>query len=208
MSPSLDKLRAMSASLTTTGGAEMMHLVGLTPEATSLEAAFGGFQPQAEETITRLDLTVARAAFGTHKREEVQFISLGCPHYSLPQLKGVNDFLRGRKINRGVELQVWTAPAVREMARLSGWVQAIEEAGGKVLTSSCPLASDKWPRKAEGLAFDSAKQAHYLLSEGLAFDSAKQAHYLLSETQATVYFSSPEDCLRTAISGRWEGASE
>lgn len=187
--PDLDRLRAMTASLTTTGGAEMVHLVGLTPEAPSLEAALGGSQPQADETITQEDLSAARAVFSREGRGTVEFISLGCPHYSLAQLKKVADFLKGRRVRPGVELNVWTVPAFREMALLSGWVQTIEQAGARVLAASCPLTSDKWPREAEGLAFD----------------SSKQAHYLLSETRAPIYIGSMEDCLRTAVSGRWEG---
>jgi predicted aconitase len=41
----------------------------------------------------------------------------------------------------------------------------------------------------------------------IAFDSAKQAHYMKSETQSEILYGSTADCLKSALSGRWEGAA-
>ena len=40
--PTLEQLKALSAALAASGGVSMFHAVGVTPEAPSLEAAFGG----------------------------------------------------------------------------------------------------------------------------------------------------------------------
>ena len=186
--PDLDRLRSMCASMSTTSGAEMMHVVGVTPEAFTMDLALSGKMPEEEVVITQRDLDKSRAFLCAESRAPIHFVSLGCPHYSLEQLKLTAFFLKDRKIAGDVVLQIWTALPVKEMGIKSGWVQTIEEAGGIVLTSSCPLASGKWP----------------LHAEGMAFDSCKQAHYMQSETRTAVFTGSMEQCLNAAVTGRWE----
>jgi predicted aconitase len=72
-----------------------------------------------------------------------------------------------------------------------GYTRTIERAGARLVTNSCPLVSGLIP---PGTA-------------ALALDSAKQAHYLKSEVQAEILYGSLADCLKTAVSGRWEGAA-
>ncbi|MCF7936127.1 MAG: aconitase X catalytic domain-containing protein [Synergistales bacterium] len=187
--PDITTLKAAFASMATTGGAEMCHIVGVTPEAATLEEATGGRRGLETVAITDGDIEASRADLDDPGRDKVQLVSLGCPHYTLDQLRETAAFLDGKSVAPSVTLQVWTALPIKETADRCGYTGAIERAGGQVLTSSCPLTSECFPR--EGAA--------------LVFDSAKQAHYIRPAVQTSVHYGSMEHCLESALGGYWEG---
>lgn len=187
--PDITVLKSAFASMATTGGPELCHIVGITPEAATLEQATGGRRGLERVAVTARDIEESRSMLSDEGHGDLCFISLGCPHYTLDQLREAAGFLKGRKIHPDVNLQVWTALPFKEVADRCGYTQAIEDAGGVVLTSSCPLTSEKFPRE----------------GPGLAFDSAKQAHYVRPATKSKVYCGSMSECLESALTGRWEG---
>src|SRR6185437_1741563 len=143
--PDLERLKACFASMATSGSVEMCHIVGLTPEAPTLEAALQGHCAEASFRVDRDNVADVARRVSQQGRMKVNFVSLGCPHYSLKQIQEVSTWLRGKKIHADVVLQVWTAIPIRENAVRSGFVQEIERAGGNVLTSTCPLVSQTIP---------------------------------------------------------------
>lgn len=187
--PDMIKLKACFSAMAETGGPEMCHIVGITPEAITLEQALGGKEPQDVMTITDRDLEESLADVLRKGTGEIDFISLGCPHYSIEEIRRVADFLDGKHIAPGVVLQVWTAHAIKATADLCGYTRKIQQAGGLLLTCSCPVTHGKTPA---GI-------------QAMAFDSAKQAHSMTPVTSAAIYYGSTLDCLRSAVSGRWEG---
>ncbi|MDR3134834.1 MAG: aconitase X catalytic domain-containing protein [Deltaproteobacteria bacterium] len=187
--PDLLRLKSAFASMATTSGTELAHFVGLTPEAPTLEAAFGGQRPSGSVCLTSADLEDSRAFLSAGGRGPVDYVSLGCPHYSVEQIRRVSQFLRGKRISPNTVLHVWTAPAFKEASDRSGYTSIIEAAGGKLLTNSCPLASARLPEGASSVAFD----------------SAKQAHYMKSTVKAKIYYGTQGECLRSSLSGKWEG---
>lgn len=189
----IDKLKLCFASMATTSGAEMCHIVGVTPEAQTLEQAIGQNKIEKVISIRDEDLYESMKDLCYHEAGDVDYISLGCPHYSVEQLKQVSDFLEGKKINPNVNLQIWTSECLKTIADQSGYTAIIQESGGDIYTSSCPLVAGK---------------ETFVNSRGMAFDGGKQAHYIRSETDARVYYGSKMDCLRSAISGKWEGFHE
>lgn len=186
--PDLERLKACFASMATSGSVEMCHIVGLTPEAPTLQAALQGHDPAATFRVTSADVADVARRVSEQGRMKVNFVSLGCPHYSLKQIQEVSQWLRGRTIHPDVTFQVWTAIPIRENAARSGFVQEIERAGGSVLTSTCPLVSQTVPDV-----------------PALVFDSVKQARYVSSCTQAKVFVGPTERCLEAAVSGVWTG---
>jgi hypothetical protein len=186
--PDILHLKQCYASMATTGGAEMCHIVGITPEALTLEQALGGVTPIDEIMITEKDIKESKEMICSQGEGLVDFISLGCPHYSIEELRLAAQFLEGKQIADHVHLQVWTAISIKAVADLSGYTKKIEDAGGVVLTSSCPLNTEKFPPDARAMVFD----------------SAKQAHYLIPAVRSKVYYGSMFDCLQSAVTGKWE----
>lgn len=186
--PDLVKLKQCFASMATTSGAEMCHIIGVTPEARTLEMASGG-KDLPSVTITREDYEQSRRMLCDSPGGDVQFVTMGCPHYSLEEIRQAALYLKGKKVREGVRLMIWTDIPIKESANVNGYTRLIEEAGGYLLTSGCPLVIG--PKCHQGIS-------------GMAMDGAKQAHYIRSETNARVYYGSMFQCIDAAIKGRWE----
>lgn len=187
--PDVIKLKQCFASLATTSGAEMCHIVGITPEAVDLEMALGGKEPKGVITITNEDFKESLDMLCDKSDDEIQFITLGCPHYTLEEIRDAALYIKGKKVKEDILFMVWTDYSIKEMANVNGYTKIIEEAGGHVLTSGCPLVIGH--KCHEGVT-------------GMAMDGAKQAHYIRSETDATVYYGDMYKCIDAAVNGRWE----
>jgi cis-L-3-hydroxyproline dehydratase len=183
-----ERLRSAFASMATSGGIELCHVIGVTPEARDMAAVFGGTKPEMGINITAKDIRDARAFLCETGGGHVDYIHLGCPHYSLEQIAAVARFLDGKTIKDSIELHVWTAPAIRYLAEINGYAKSIENAGGKLLAGSCALVTGKLPKGVKSIAFD----------------SAKQANPQKSQFKGKVFYGSQENCLRAALSGKWE----
>lgn len=187
--PTLWKLKHFGAAAASSGGVELYHIPGVTPEAEDLDAAFGPNR--------RPDAIVYRAQERNSTWERLQsttdnkvdFIMLGCPHNSIEQMAQVAELLDGRRVHPDVALWVHTPRAIAEVARRSGYIDIIESAGGVVMSDTCPAISRRLP---QGVRL-------------MATDSAKQAHYLPAITGIGGRFGSLKQCVETAIDGVWTG---
>ena len=173
--------------MSTSSGAEMCHIVGITPEAMTLEQATNNQTVKKPIVIARDDLKYTKKKLSDNGKDKLEYISLGCPHYSISQIQQAAALLRGRHIHAGTTLQIWTALPIKTIADRSGYTQIIETAGAKVLANSCPLVLDIWPTV-----------------KCMAFDSSKQAQYVKSVTDQKVYYGSMKQCIQSAISGYWK----
>ena len=188
--PNLIRHKHFGAAAASSGGVEMYHIVGITPEAATLEMAFGPRKPLA--TI-RYGASERRRTYEQLNRNSgntnVDFVMLGCPHYSIEQMGEAASLLEGRTINSGCRLWIFTSRSVKGMADLNGYTKAIQDAGGLVMTDTCSAISRAVPKG----------------TKVVALDSAKQTHYLPAIMGIEAWFGTTEDCIRAAITGRWDG---
>lgn len=196
MRPDIIRLKKCFSAMATTSDGGMCHIVGITPEADTIDMALGGKEPQAVITITDDDLKASRADICAAGTEDVQLVSLGCPHYSIQEIREVADYLCDKKISANVNFEVWTSYSIKAMADRCGYTAAIQNAGGDIYTNSCPLSH--------------LEMNDYLLKgvTALAFDGAKQAHYTKSITSTKIYYGSKYECMDAAIAGKWGGSRE
>ncbi len=148
----LEGLKSFCASLATYGGAALFHIKGITPEA-------GLYPPPTESiTITQAALDGAVRALNDADPAEVDFVSLGCPHLSLPEVRRIAELLQGQQVAR--EFWITTARPVKQMADRMGYTQVIEAAGAKMAADTCCVVA---PIKGRftALATDSAKACYY-----------------------------------------------
>jgi predicted aconitase len=188
--PTLIKLKHFGAAASSSGGVEMYHLPGTTPEAASVEQVFGG--RAIADTLRYGDAERRRAYENLNcaRERKVDFVMLGCPHNSIDQVWLIASLLEGRRINPDTALWVHTPRALRDTAERNGYVRMIEDAGGVVMSDTCPAISRHMPKGVRTVATD----------------SAKQAHYLPAITGVEAWFGSVRDCVEAAISGTWNGA--
>jgi predicted aconitase len=190
--PDIVRLKHFGAAASSSGGVEMYHLAGITPEAPDVEAAFGGNVPEAVfEYGAAQRRQVYDALNATASDTSVDFVMLGCPHAALEQLREAAAMLEGHRTSGNTRLWIFTSRAVRTEADRAGYTAAIQAAGGVVMTDTCSAFAQAVPPGTKVAALDSAKQAHYLPA--------------ILGLQA--WFGSTRDCIDAALTGRWNGMS-
>ena len=153
---SLENLKSFCASLATYGGAALFHIEGITPEASVMK------EPDEIITVGQLELERVRQSLNDATSNEVDFVSLGCPHLSIKELARVAFLLQGKKVTR--RFWITTSRPTKDMAARMGYVQVIEEAGGIIAADTCCVVA---PIKGRfnALATDSAKACYYASSK-------------------------------------------
>jgi predicted aconitase len=189
--PNLPRLKHFGASAASSGGVELFHIPGVTPEARTVDEAL---KPGAARRAHVYGAAERRRAYerlnSGASDTNVDFVMLGCPHDSIEQVWEAARLLDGKRISANVHLWIHAPRAIKEVADRSGYTAIIEGAGGRLLSDTCPAISRILPKGVKVVATDSAKQAHYLPAIALG-------------TQA--WFGSLEDCINAALTGRWSG---
>jgi predicted aconitase len=188
-SPNLAVLKSHGAALASSGGVEMYHLVGITPEAPTAEKAFGRNKPVLTIHFGEKERKTAYENLNSARDPKVDLVVLGCPHYSIDQIRHVMTLLDSRKVHADTALWIWTARQIKALSDRMGYTDMISKSGGHLLTDTCPCVSQLYPKGTRIVATDSCKQAHYT--------PAIAGH----ET----WYGSPEDCVEAAITGQWKG---
>jgi len=191
--PEINRLKKFFSSLATTSGCEICHIVGCTAEAPTLEAALAGHEPVARLTLTQGNYDASLAEVCDQGAADVQLVVLGCPHYTLEEIRNAARLLEGKKVAKGVSLQIWTDMTMQHLAEVNGYAQTIRDAGAHLLNSSCPMVA--------------ARTTYDVVTSGFAADGAKQAHYVhsdLNSRNCKVFYGSTAKCVDAAIKGRWE----
>src|SRR6267154_1840847 len=149
------------AAAASSGGVEMYHIVGITPEAPTVEAAFGASKP-AE--ILRYGTLERRRTYDNlnskAKDKDVDYVMLGCPHYSLEQIQNACALLDGKKVGPNTQLWVFTSRAVKAAADAQGLTKRLRDAGAVLVTDTCSSIAQAVPPGTKVAALDSAKQTH------------------------------------------------
>lgn len=189
--PDLIRYKHFGAAAASSGGVELYHIIGITPEAPTTEAAFGGNRPV--ETF-RYGPEERRRTYETlnanGRSADVDYVMLGCPHAALEQIAEACRLLDGRRISENCRLWIFTSRAVRAEADAAGYTKIVRDAGGQVLTDTCSAIGRALP--------PGTKVA--------ALDSAKQVHYLPAIMGIEAWFGTTEDCINAALTSRWNGA--
>jgi len=184
--PTEDQFKALGAAAASSGTVALFHMVGFTPEASSLFEAFQGKPVGEEIEITMDDLRRARDELTTAKGSRLDMVVLGSPHFSLAEFKQLNTLLTGYGCHPDVEFLVTSSRAMTMLARGAGFLDNLERFGGKVTVDTCILATPMLPPEIKTIMTNSAKYAYY-------------APGLLG---TDVTYGSLADCVRSAVAGR------
>jgi len=155
------ELRALATSLATTGQIAMFHVIGITPEAQTKEDAFGKQSPREVIDIERSDLDQLKSELSSIDAKQVDTVVLGCPHYSIYEIKTITSYLTGRKVKKGRRLLICTSSAMRHLAKRSGYADIIRKAGGIIISDTCPVLMVGLRENLGYIGTNSTKMAHY-----------------------------------------------
>ena len=134
--PNSDELKHFGAALASFGSTAMFHMPGVTPEAATLNEAFGDKSPPVATQIGPGEFTSffeRYAALG----EKVDVVVFAAPQLSLLEIKLVASLLDGRRVHEATSLIVTTSPEIKFAADRMGLTALIEGAGGIVLSGVC-----------------------------------------------------------------------
>lgn len=186
---SFDQLKLLGAGAASTGSVALYHIVGITPEARTLEDAFQGDTWQEAIPFGIKELEETRERMCTFREGQVDVVGLGCPHASIPQIEKYIRLLDGRKVHAGTELWVCMNEMVEDIARKMGYIEKLEASGARIMTGTClndcPL--DAW-------------QFRHLVT-----DSPKFAYYTPTTVGSDCHFTSTERSVEAAVAGRIGG---
>lgn len=196
--PKMDDLKLLTAATAVGGAVTLCHVVGVTPEARTIEEAFCGDKPADKIKVARSEIEDTYAELSTDAEGGVDFVWLGCPHASIWELQKIARLLDGKKVHKGVTLWITTSPHVKSLAESMGHADAIRHAGGIVISCTCPVLSGGCPGPTYAY-----NHPEYSIGN-FATDSAKSAYYAKPMLRATkVFFGNREKCIEAAITGRW-----
>lgn len=194
-----DWLLSLGAALATSGSVTLFHIPGQTPEARTLDEALQSRPPLARYAVGAAEIDAVYAKLRTLPRgAEVDFVTLGCPHYNLEQLRRAAELLRGRSVASGLRLWICTNRMTRRQAEYSGYVQELERAGALVVADTCPVESHMRSSTCReyGLAVPNVR--------AMLTDSAKMARYVGDLIGCQTALADLDACIAAAVSGRWE----
>ncbi len=183
--PDEDQLKALGAASASSGTVALFHMVGVTPEAPSLAAAFRGRAPEHTYPVTRSGLRSAWQELTTADGEELDMVVLGSPHFSLAEFRRLAPLLSGRRRHPDVQFLVTSSRAMVSLADRAGYLEPLRAFGGKITVDTCILASPMLPSNIRRLMTNSAKYAYY--APGLL--------------RAEITFGSLEECVHSAVLG-------
>lgn len=180
-----DRLKALGAAAASSGAVAMFHVVGVTPEARTLEDALHRQSPDRTIDVDSRMLRAAHEELST-ARAPLTAVSLGTPHFSLAEFGRLLHLLDGVRSADHVAVYVSTGRSVLDSVRECGWLQVLEDAGITVVTDTCtyitPILRD--------------------VRGTIMTNSAKWAWYAPGNLGVDVAFGSLAECVRSAQLGR------
>ena len=134
-----DRLKALGAAAASTGAVALFHVVGVTPEAPTIEEAAQGHEPELRLRPTPDDLRATLATMSTADDGPIEAIALGSPHFSLDEFASLHRLSRGRSYR--IPFYVCTGRGVLEEVDRLGWRTDLERAGVTMVADTCVVVT-------------------------------------------------------------------
>ena len=186
--PQSEDLKALCAAAAASGSVTLLHIVGVTPEAPTVEEAFGKNVPEQEFAVTEEDLQETRRSMCSNTADRVDFVALGCPHYTINEIVKVAKLLKGRRIHPKTSFWIYANSYALRLAEKMGIREELENLGVVMRAETCMIISpvSDWGFKT------------------MMTDSGKCSYYGPAECGTEMIFASVEECVESAVSGRIE----
>jgi predicted aconitase len=182
--PTTEELINLCAMSNTSGAVPMFYIPGFTVEAQTVREAFHGDIAKDSFDITEDELRRTWEELQTTSGS-IDFVLLGCPHYTLKQVAEAAKLLDGKKVHGGVSFWICTSATTKMLAERIGYLGTIEKAGGRVVADTC---------------IDEPCWTEYGNKVGMT-DSPKCAYYRRFKD---VVVADLRDCVDAAVEGKYE----
>jgi predicted aconitase len=108
----------------------------VTPEARTVEEAFGGREPTRRLTLEAGDIQKTYETFQS-ERSRPDVVAFTAPQLSVVELRDLAGLLDGRRVDPNVRLLATTNYQNRAAAERLGYAESIEAAGGLLISGAC-----------------------------------------------------------------------
>lgn len=179
-----DQLKALGAGAASTGSVGLFHVVGVTPEAPTIDAACQGAPPERTIAVTAEMIRRARDRLSTIAEGAIDCVAVGSPHFSHPEAIGL--LARSAGIRFKVPFYVCTRRDVLARLEAEGHAATLTARGVVFVVDTCIVVTP-------------------ILRAGggtMMTSSAKFANYAPANTGYASVFGSLDDCIASAASGR------
>lgn len=182
-------LKALGAAAASSGAVGIFHMIGITPEANTLDEAFQGQLPEEVVEVYPETLKKTRGEMGTSliNGKQLDAVIIGCPHFSYDEfveLAEAIEISKG-KCHSSVYFVVMTNQTSLGLIKRTGIFDTINKFGVKILLDSCVFHTPILP-----------KSLHVIMT-----NSGKCAYYSPGELGVEVIFGDVYQCVRSAITG-------
>ncbi|MEN8243473.1 MAG: aconitase X [Thermodesulfobacteriota bacterium] len=189
---SLENARALVSPLPVSGACVMCHVIGVTPEANTLEQAVGDNKPETL-LITNKEMRESYGILNDARRSDLDMVVIGCPHLTIREVGKLASMLNGKKVSADIVLAVGISKPTYTLAKQSGYTEIIEKAGAKIL--DCCIGA--------------VNPFCFLENESriaAATNSVRAAHYIqrMSGGNTKTLYGDMKKCVRAAITRKWE----
>jgi len=187
----LEQCKSLLSPLTVDGACTMCHIVGVTPEASTLETALGGKKPKEVVKVRKKDIENIRDMFTNAGVNEVRLAVFGCPHLTIMELQELAYLLVGRRVKEETQLMVGVSNMTYTLAKEAGYADTIEQAGA-IITDCCVSGQNPL--------------VHIMGVDAVATNSARGARFFQTQTagRCRTYYDDMKHCVNlvTTASGR------
>ncbi len=159
--PTEDQLKSLTAAAASSGSVALVHIAGITPEATTVTDALGGHPAARTVNVSLVDLRAARAQLTTAVGSFLDVVAFGSPHCSLSECRALATLMASQQAAPDVDVFVTTSRAVRDLLARTGDLAVLEAFGARVTADTCIVVAPLVKPNARVLMTNSAKYAHY-----------------------------------------------
>jgi len=156
--PGRNNLKLLGAALASSGAVSIYHAEDITPEANIVN------KDESFDELEKIDIdadiindTIDNLST-TDKTPDL--VCLGCPHASITEIQKVAELVKGKNLNK--DLWICTSKAIKSIAKQCGYLDIIENAGGKIVSDTCMVVAPVEDLDYEIIGVNSAKAANYI----------------------------------------------
>lgn len=182
-----DNLKQFSATAASSGGIALFHIIGVTPEAHTLEMAFNGKKPQEVVQIGIKELAEAeRQLTNNDVKDDIDIVLLGCPHFSYTECLDLEKLLAGRKVSGKTEFWIIVSRTTLDRIKDSGLYESLLSSGVQIYSDGCILEY----------------RSQKLGTNSIMSNSGKFNTYCFSMRGLQPVYGNLRECVETAVAGR------
>jgi predicted aconitase len=157
-----DELKALGAAAASSGSVALFHVLGVTPEASSLEEVLDKQAALREVDLAPDDLhRVAGRLCRARQGEPVAAFCAGTPHFSLAEFRRLAAVVEGRRPAKDVDVLVSTSRAIAQQLETVPWAEPLWSFGVRLIVDTCTYLTPPALAGAGWVVTPSGKWAHY-----------------------------------------------